>query len=176
MKRSLGTVKRWKRQGMPTRLHDGQREVELETLLQWWRESIMNSPTNRARFPDHVPTRHAPARKADEFAGDDQPAAMTWAELAEALRLRVGGPEYRALQRALKDQTPACDGLTIFTDRHGAEHSDDERAFMAAICEQCPVLELCRAFAEVARPDGYWAGRRWKTMAAAPPESRANAS
>ena len=40
VKRSFNTIRRWQRQGMPTRLIDGQNYVEEETLLAWWRDRL----------------------------------------------------------------------------------------------------------------------------------------
>lgn len=52
--RSLNTVRRWKRKGMPTRLRDGRYEVHEEVLLKWFREMTRANPIYRARF---APTR-----------------------------------------------------------------------------------------------------------------------
>lgn len=38
VKRSFNTIRRWQRQGMPTRLINGQTYIEEETLLAWWRD------------------------------------------------------------------------------------------------------------------------------------------
>jgi hypothetical protein len=80
-------------------------------------------------------------------------------EVVADLQLKTGGPEYYALQEALRTELSACDGITAFTATMSGD--DDHAEMMESICWRCPVLEQCRAFAEVARPEGFWAGQRW---------------
>lgn len=44
VKRSFNTIRRWQRQGMPTRLIDGQYYVEEEIAFQWKRMKLADNP------------------------------------------------------------------------------------------------------------------------------------
>jgi len=44
VKRSFNTIRRWQRQGMPTRLIDGQYYVEVETAFTWKRMKLADNP------------------------------------------------------------------------------------------------------------------------------------
>lgn len=55
--RTVRTIRRWKRNGMPTRLDRGVRYVEEETLLAWWRARMIADPAHRWRM--RAKMRHA---------------------------------------------------------------------------------------------------------------------
>ena len=51
VQRSVRTIKRWRKNGMPMRLNDeGMREVELEVLKKWWRERMKAWPPHQYRM------------------------------------------------------------------------------------------------------------------------------
>ena len=57
----------------------------------------------------------------------------------------------------METETPRCDGLEVFPrDRY----SDLEQTeMMRGICRECPLLDLCTAFAAAGKPSaGLWAG------------------
>ena len=62
--------------------------------------------------------------------------------------------------------------MTVFTDEKASALGDDGMRFMADICDRCPVLELCRAYAIAGEPEhGWWAGApasRWRKAEGAP--------
>lgn len=62
----------------------------------------------------------------------------------------------KALDLAMQDVDPACQGDGRFV-------LDDQPAHtLRYICNECPLIELCRAYAKAAKPPaGVWAGRRW---------------
>lgn len=68
-----------------------------------------------------------------------------------------GQVEHAALVAAMETETPGCDGLEVFTrDRFS---DPEEVEMMRGICRECPLLDLCRAFAAAGRPAaGMWAG------------------
>ena len=55
--RSIRTIRRWKRNGMPTILRGGVRYVDEETLLTWWRARLQADPAHRWRM--RAKLRHA---------------------------------------------------------------------------------------------------------------------
>lgn len=165
-----------------------QRVVDEEVLLAWWRRMMQANVRHQAKMrrearelglpaPAPVSRPKLPARPdpfdRPETLGErlTQPPATDPAdvdlyarqdilrEVVADLALKAGGPEYYALQAALKTEPSACDGITAFTDSTAgdAEHAE----LMESICFRCPVLDLCRAFADAARPEGFWAGQRW---------------
>lgn len=67
--RTIRTIRRWKKNGMPTHLADGIRYVELETLLAWWRARLQSDPAHRWRMRKQA--RHA------ENAESTSPSAVT---------------------------------------------------------------------------------------------------
>lgn len=185
--RSVGMPMQWITHSDGSRV----RVVDEQVLLKWWRQTMKNSPVHQARlrrlmredglpvpaWPAHL-SRTKPRVRPNPFEGLETPAERLvrspaidpadvdlyarkdmLREVVAALTLKVGGPEYYALQEALKTEPSACDGITAFTDTTSgdAEHAE----MMESICLRCPVLELCRAFADAARPDGFWAGKRW---------------
>ncbi|KXC06427.1 WhiB family transcriptional regulator [Microbacterium hominis] len=62
-----------------------------------------------------------------------------------------------ALNAALEDYTPPCDGRALFTaDRL----SDEQLAECVAICARCPIALECRTYATAAKVEcGIWAGQ-----------------
>lgn len=86
------------------------------------------------------------------------PGVTRWKafEPLDTMKPMKGGPEYGELQRALREAPAPCRDVDEFT----AERIDQETAAMlAGICDGCPVIGLCRAYAERAHPEGYWAGQ-----------------
>ena len=63
---------------------------------------------------------------------------------------------WAALNAAMEHLTPECINDPRFTD-------DTTRAAdVAEICDDCPLLAACKAFATASRPAaGIWGGRRW---------------
>lgn len=72
-----------------------------------------------------------------------------------------GSAEYRALTGALEHTKPACLNDWRFTiDAVDLHHVD--KAQMRNVCRRCPLTDLCRTYATIARPKaGMWAGRHW---------------
>lgn len=67
------------------------------------------------------------------------------------------------LLTAMREDRPVCLGDRRFTDDR-LRISDDAEEFadMAEACASCPLLDACREFAVMARPEaGFWAGR-WR--------------
>lgn len=51
VRRSVRTIKRWRRQGMPMPLDErGRRIVDEENLLAWWRGRLAADPVHQARM------------------------------------------------------------------------------------------------------------------------------
>lgn len=177
--RSKRNILRWRTEGMPMEWHvydDGQRcrVVDDEVLLKWFRERLNNSPVHqyrmRAMAREHglpepelkrFPKKSAPKPPAlvseSHSAGDEDEQASSgvtrWKsfEPLDTMKPMKGGPEYRELQRALRETPAPCRGVKEFT----AERIDEETAAkLAGICAICPVIDLCRAYAERAHPDG----------------------
>lgn len=48
--RTIRTIRRWKKNGMPTILRGGIRYVEEETLLRHWRARLSADPVHQARL------------------------------------------------------------------------------------------------------------------------------
>ena len=48
--RSIRTIRRWKRNGMPTILREGVRYVDEETLLAHWRARMQADPIHQQRL------------------------------------------------------------------------------------------------------------------------------
>jgi hypothetical protein len=170
---------------MPMRWHldhhgERVRVVDEDVLLAWFRDKLQSNVIHRAQmrkeahelglpataWPDTLAYRPtAPRRRETQPTVEDDEAIdvaahqrrEAWLDVAKSTALTVGGPEYYALQEALQTETPACDGVTAFTDTSGVMEQD-QREIMESICWHCPVLDLCRAFAEIAKPDGFWAG------------------
>lgn len=62
---------------------------------------------------------------------------------------------WEALQAALTAYTPRCAGDTRFI---ADDLTDTEEAYMAGICDRCPISDLCDAYAAHVKA-GFWAGR-----------------
>lgn len=182
VKSSKRTVRRWKAQGMPTRMVDGAVYVELETLLAWWRRKMAESPVHqhriRRRFLDAGQTppewnEHMRAQRARAAATRDQRASgspdtktdseaateqiVTWEDVFRELPPFRGQAEHAALIRAMEQTPAACDGIETFT--RDKFNDPDDVAIMRGICQECPVFDLCAAFAAAGKPSaGMWAG------------------
>lgn len=65
--RTVRTIRRWKKNGMPTILRDGIRYVEEEALLAWWRARLQADPAHRWRMRKH--TRHAERERSNTASG-----------------------------------------------------------------------------------------------------------
>jgi hypothetical protein len=64
-----------------------------------------------------------------------------------------------ALNEALEDCAPPCAGRALFT---ADQLSDEERADCASICANCPVADLCGAYATADKvTSGFWAGHHY---------------
>lgn len=50
VRRDVRTVQRWRAAGMPMRLRDGERVVDEEVLLAWWRDRLDNWPAHQYRM------------------------------------------------------------------------------------------------------------------------------
>lgn len=67
-----------------------------------------------------------------------------------------GQKEYASLMDALLENTALCDGDDRFI------MDDSNAALLMQTCTHCPVLTLCRTYAETVRPEGgVWAGKRY---------------
>ncbi|WP_396654964.1 WhiB family transcriptional regulator [Microbacterium foliorum] len=63
---------------------------------------------------------------------------------------------YDHLEAAIRDNTPPCSGLHLFT---ADSRTDEQRAACSSICARCPITDLCGAYATAAKADfGFWAG------------------
>jgi len=187
VKSTKHTIQLWRKAGMPMEwavdeIGQRYRVVDEQTLLAWWRQKMKNSPVHfyklrreaieRGETPPEVPekfrrTRAQRAPIADLTASDaslvpdshdgDIERPDPYAALLASLPEFVGQREHAALIQAMEDQPPACDGLEVFTrDRFD---DPEEVEMMRGICRQCPLLELCVAFAAAGKPSGgMWAG------------------
>lgn len=60
--RSVRTINRWRRNGMPMSWRNGFRVVEITVLLAWWRERMNADPAHQYRMRalrKETETRHA---------------------------------------------------------------------------------------------------------------------
>lgn len=183
MGRSKRNILRWRTEGMPVEWHvyeGGQRcrVIDEAVLLKWFREKLKNSPAHYYRMraiarehglpeparPESVdrarPKPPVLVSEAHSVGDQDEQASSRvtrWKsfEPLDTMKPMKGGPEYRELQRALWETPEPCRGVDDFT----AERIDTATAAkLAGICATCPVIDLCRSYAERAHPDGYWAG------------------
>lgn len=68
---------------------------------------------------------------------------------------------YLSLMAAMDDNEPVCLGDDLFTADTVAKEDAD---FMATLCAACPLVTLCRAYAQLERPKaGFWAGKKYPT-------------
>ncbi|MBB3158292.1 hypothetical protein FHS07_001988 [Microbacterium proteolyticum] len=166
------TVKRWRRMGLSFALVDGRRMVREDALLVFWRERMKADPVHQARIardrlqdasgavvasaPPQATKRRQASAPRRTAAPRPQPARDA-DPLANVAPMR-GAREFAALQDALREVTPSCDGMDAYTaDRP----SEDDVETMRAICESCPVLKLCQAYAAAGRPSaGNWPASR----------------
>ncbi|MFT4280260.1 hypothetical protein [Microbacterium sp.] len=177
-------IRRWRQEGMPMgwRVVDGQRErvVEKTVLQAWWHERMKASPVHYYRMRKRAaeegwsaPPLPASLNRTNRTVSPEPsgvlgctsdrpvgpPAPTRAPEPLVNVKPMRGGDEFDVLHETLKRVRPACDGYRVFV----SDGKLDERreAEMESICLGCPVFVQCRAFAEVARPAGFWAGQRW---------------
>lgn len=162
------------------------RVVEESVLLAWWRDRLKASPVHFYRMrrklieegetPPPVPDRFRPTRKpsperahaaiqpqprTSQVSAEGETAESTstaFARVLAELPEFTGYRQYATLIAAMEDHPPACDGLEVFT----ADRFDDpeQTDMMRGICRDCPLLQLCEAFAAAGKPAaGMWAGR-----------------
>ncbi|WP_394289091.1 WhiB family transcriptional regulator [Microbacterium sp.] len=73
-----------------------------------------------------------------------------------------GDAEYLALHAALNETTPPCSNDPRFILDANAYAPGEAAELKRTVCNPCPLLRLCRAYAEAARPEaGVWAGRTY---------------
>lgn len=178
--RDVRTIKRWRRQGMPTVLIDGTRFVRGSVLYAWLWSTLAADPVHQARLrkaldeeygegtgaayvPEPVERPIDPSFKPNAAPDEDTSGNVTpypreaVEDLIEAVRIRHGGPEYTALRRAMAEHPPECAGNDLYT----AENVDPgTRVVMASVCSRCILSALCEQFATAHKPaSGFWAGR-----------------
>lgn len=162
------TIKRWRRMGLSFALIDGRRMVREDALLAFWRERMKADPVHQARIArDRLQdtsgvmvasvspraTRRAQAGAPRRTAAPRRRSAPDGDPPVNVAPMR-GAREFAALQDALRDVTPSCDGMDAYTDDRPSE---DDVTAIAGICASCPVLELCQAYAVAGRPSaGHW--------------------
>lgn len=170
------TIKRWRRNGMPMSFNSaGERIVREDHLLEWFRQTLQNSPIHYYRMraaaeKRGLPTPKPPARPQRDKpqpstqtaeTASDAPQAEWKAPQVVIPRIVKGSREYDALQNALRTTKPACDGIDEFT---ADKISPDTASMLATICATCPVRALCAAFAANGKPgSGFWAGTTVET-------------
>ncbi|WP_314455801.1 hypothetical protein [uncultured Microbacterium sp.] len=166
------TFKRWRRMGLSFAMVDGRRMIREDALLAFWRERMKADPVHQARIardrlrdasgavvasvlPRATKRRQAGAPR--HTAAPRPRRAPDGDPLGNVAPMR-GAREFAALQDALRNITPSCDGMDTYTaDRP----SEDDVAAMMKICASRPVLELCQAYAVVGRPSaGHWPAPR----------------
>lgn len=192
--RKVREINRWRAAGMPmtSGIRDGQRVrlVDEQVLLAWFRDRLNADPVHQARMhriaveeareyglPEPVrpkPTYRqiVPVAPQPESSRDDEDdtaqseRSVDWDSIGT---LRRGAQEWLALSRALLKVDPACHRDPNYI----ADRVDPQRAHrMAQTCSACPVLDLCRAFAEASRPtSGFWAGESLARSAESPRKS-----
>lgn len=65
---------------------------------------------------------------------------------------------FKRLTNAMRLTDPACQNDDRFV------LDDQPTESLAGICTTCPVLDLCRTYAEIERPkSGVWASKRYRT-------------
>lgn len=73
-----------------------------------------------------------------------------------------GDTEYLALHAALAYETPPCSDDPRFILDSNAYAPGEPAELKREVCTPCPLLRLCRAYAEAARPEaGVWGGRTY---------------
>lgn len=74
--------------------------------------------------------------------------------------MRAAKAEWTALQTAMDETDPAChEWADLFTLD---EPDESVIEFTTALCSECPLITLCRSYAQAARPQfGIWGGRKY---------------
>jgi hypothetical protein len=76
--------------------------------------------------------------------------------------MKNGSAEYEALSTAMLSVSPTCQNDDRFTADVLTASQRDE---LQTICNRCPLVELCRAYADTVPAKtafaGFWAGRYW---------------
>lgn len=76
------------------------------------------------------------------------------------------GDAYGALISAMEKTVPKCRDSLSFTEDNPSKLN---AAKMAELCGACPLLDLCKEYAQLERPKaGFWAGRQYPTKKADP--------
>ncbi|WP_157540803.1 WhiB family transcriptional regulator [Microbacterium sp. XT11] len=150
------------------------RVVEESVLLAWWRDRMNASPVHfyrmrakaieRGETPPPVPERFtkrptaaSTASQVSEGQDDSDSHSEAVTALLADLPVFHGHAEHAALVAAMETEPPGCDGLEVFT--HDRFDDPEQTEMMRGICRECPLLEMCRAFAVAGRPSaGMWAG------------------
>lgn len=71
------------------------------------------------------------------------------------------GDAYAALIDAMETVDPACADDALFT---ADALEQEDAAFVATLCSACPLVQLCKNYAQIERPKaGFWAGKHYKT-------------
>jgi hypothetical protein len=66
---------------------------------------------------------------------------------------------YDLLHTAMTETLAPCNGIELFT---AETLSPADKAVLRPICDTCPLFDLCRTYAELARPTaGLWAGKTY---------------
>lgn len=65
VQRSVKTIKRWRRHGMPMTWRGRFRVVEVEILKAWWRDRMKADPVWQAKVRRDVAERDTPTRDGD---------------------------------------------------------------------------------------------------------------
>jgi hypothetical protein len=71
---------------------------------------------------------------------------------------------YDLLHTAMTTTLAPCAGIGLFT---ADDLSAADKAVLTPICDTCPLFDLCRDYADAARPTaGLWAGKTYGTRPA----------
>ncbi|MBY6061613.1 WhiB family transcriptional regulator [Microbacterium esteraromaticum] len=164
------------------------RVVEESVLLSWWRDRLKASPVHfyrmrkaaieRGETPPPIPEQFRGRPRAGigpeslsicartggtasggtEGAGTPPVCSDRLLDVLAELPEFKGQAEHAALTAAMEDEPPGCDGLDVFT--HDRFDDPEQTEMMRGICRDCPLLDLCAAFAAAGRPvAGMWAGK-----------------
>ncbi|MFJ4255164.1 WhiB family transcriptional regulator [Microbacterium sp. NPDC090003] len=181
------TVRHWRSDGMVMgwEIIEGQRTrvVREDVLLAWWRDTMDRSPVHQFRVrkrakeagiayvapvpkPKPNPTPKSvpkpPVVDDDADDGASWPAPLPFYEPLDQMKPMVGRDEFATLLKATRDNPTGCQDVDEFT---ADQATVEEQRVLAAICAECPVLELCRAYAVATKPTtGYWAGASWREL------------
>lgn len=77
------------------------------------------------------------------------------------IRYAPASDEWAALISGMEESRPSCRGDHRFTaDREDLDTTTTEQ--MRAVCNTCPLLPICYAYASTEQPPGgFWAGDHW---------------